>query len=476
MKRIISILFLLLPVCMASAQDGYRTAYFMDTYLYAHTMNPAFCPDRNYLGIATGRIGVQTQTNLGASTFFFPDGKGGMDGFYSDRVPAGDFLGKLRERNPENLDVNVDLINFGFRARNGWYHTFSTSLRVRENGTIPYDLFRFLKEGSTNGTDYDLSGLNVKARAYGQVAYGISLPLNDRLRVGGKVKALVGLASADMQFDRFDVNLAADRWTVTTDGRLTASNLPAAETGGSVPANEIFDFDNFDIKDLRPSGFGAAVDLGASWKVLPWLNLSASLLDLGLMHWKNDTRMTTGGEWIYTGFEEIDPTGENDFEQQIGEKLDALNALVEFTPDAGKSPLKVLPATLHFGAEANPTYWFSAGILATLRMEGIHSWKEIRGVLNVEPTHFFGFALSGAYGTFGPKLGSALNLRLPLLAIFIGTELSSPYFISSAPEGTLPLSRVLSGEESLFPRDNLNLGLTVGLNMVFGKKQLYQQQ
>ena len=110
--------FLLLSICClallpARAQDAFRAAYFMDTYLYGHTMNPALCANRSYAALATGNIGLGLQSNVGASTFFYPTSRGTVS-FLSDQVPAETFLNKLHKNNTENGALRLDILNFGF--------------------------------------------------------------------------------------------------------------------------------------------------------------------------------------------------------------------------------------------------------------------------------------------------------------------------------------------------------------------------
>ena len=465
--------FLLLSLCSLAmlplrAQDAFRGAYFMDTYLYGHTMNPAFCANRSYASLGVGNIGLGVQSNLGASTFFYPTNRGTVS-FLSDQVPAETFLKKLNKNNTENGSVRLDLLNFGFWTPRNQFHSFNFSINVIEDVSAPKDLFRFLKSGSSDGADYSLAGLGVRSRVYGQLAYGISFPVTNHLRVGGKVKALVGLAYADMSFSRFDVTLTGQRWSVSTQGQLLASNLPATQRTGSVRPSEILDLDNFEVTELRPSGFGAAVDLGVSWDVLPWLQLSASVTDLGLIGWTMD-RLQTRGTWEYTGFQNISFTEDNNFQEKLDAKMQELDNLLMFTSNGKLSNGDLLPATFYAGAKFRPNDWFSAGLLGTCRVHGKYSWSEMRAALNLEPCHWFGLSGSAAYGTLGPKFSTLMNLRLPAIAFFAGAELSSPYFISTDPQGRISIRDIIDGEMAVMPRDQLNLSLVVGLNLVFGKK------
>jgi hypothetical protein len=468
MKRTFLILAgLLTAVLGASAQNAFRGGYFMDGYLNAHKMNPALCPNQSYFGIGVGNIDAQTQSNLGISTLFTPDGRGGLDSFLSENVSAQEFLGKLKKYNTENINAEVDIFNLGFWNSKDQFHNLSISVNVIESGAVPYDVFRFLKTGTADGSTYSLAGLGLRARAYGQIAYGISFPVGETIRIGGKVKGLVGLAYADMRFDRFDVTLNSDRWSVASEGRLLTSNLPVSHSSQPVSVGEIFEFDELNWRSLRPSGFGAAIDLGSTWDILPWLQLSASVTDLGFLGWKMD-KAVTDGSWEYTGLDEIHFGENDDFDTQMSNKMRQLKELTRFRYGSSGSALDFLPATFYVGAKAHPNDWFSAGLLGTFRSERAYSWAELRAALNLEPADWFGISFSGAYGSFGPKLCSALNLRIPnFLAFFFGAEMSSPYFVSTEPRANHTIRDYINGDVVALPRDNCNINLVFGLNWAF---------
>ena len=466
-KTVLIFAGLILALSGAEAQDAFRGAYFMDTYLYGHTMNPALTANRSYASVGLGRIDLQNQMNLGATTFLYPTSNG-LVSFLSDQVTSEEFLSKINRHNVQNTNVQLDLLNFGFWTRSKQFHSFSLNIRVAENISVPYDIFRFLKDGSTDGTDYDLSGMGLRLRSYAEAAYGISFPVTDEIRIGGKVKALVGLAYGDARFDRLDVTLSGERWSVASEGRLLSSNLPVTKDNQPVRIEELLDLDGFEPASLRPTGFGAGIDLGATWDVLPWLQLSASMTDLGFLRWNMD-QSTAKGNWEYTGFENISFEGENDFDAQLEAKMDELRNLIEFRRTGSATGMDILPFTFYAGAKMKPCDWFSAGLLGTMRSEGSFSWSELRGAINLEPCHWFGWSGSAAYGSFGPKYASVLNLRLGPFALTFGGEITSPFFVSSDPRATHTWEDYVNGDVVAIPRDNLNVNLMVGLNLVFGK-------
>ena len=129
---------------------------------------------------------------------------------------------------------------------------------------LPYDLFSFMK---TIGEQqhYDISNLGVRARTYMEWSLGHTQRVSDRLSVGGKVKILLGLASADVRINSLSADMNAEKWSIKAQGdaRVSAGNylkLPTnAETGVTdAPAAGInYDAVDFDFENtFRNSGIG----------------------------------------------------------------------------------------------------------------------------------------------------------------------------------------------------------------------------
>ena len=470
MKKISSIIFcLLMAAASAQAQNTFQGGYFMDGYLYAHKMNPALTANRGYLGIGAGRVGIQTLSNLGYSTLYYPTGNGKVESFLSDNISSQDFLKKIRKNNTLMADLQVDVLNLGFWTKDDRFHSISISAHVSDGIAAPYDVFRFLKDGAAGGSGFNLSSLGSNARVYAEVAYGMSAPVTERLRVGAKVKALVGMAYAKTNFNRFDIDLNGQKWQVSTDGTFLQCNIPMGPDSQTIGLMDavIIDPDNMTDDNLKPSGFGAALDLGATWDLFPWLQLSASVTDLGFIRWGKGQTMSASGNWAYEGFDNISIGGDNDLGDQMEQKLSELDNLIKFHKTGSGSFNDVLPATFYAGAKFTPVDWFSAGVLGTVRSDGPFSWGELRGAVNLEPSHWIGFSASAATGTLGPKYSALLNLRLLVFSLFAGVELSSPYLVSQEPSSKFPI-RNPDEVFVVLPRDNMNMDLTVGFNIVFG--------
>lgn len=463
------IICLALAAAGAQAQNTFQGGYFMDGYLYAHKMNPALTADRGYLGIGIGRFGVQTMSNVGYSTLYYPAGNGKVESFLSDNVSSQDFLRKLNKNNVAVADLQMDVFNLGFWTKNDRFHTVSISAHINDGIAAPKELFRFLKDGAADGSEFNFSSLGSKTRAYAEAAYGVSVPLTESMRVGAKFKALVGFTYARTNFNRFDVSLRGDRWQISTDGTLAQCNFPQEQSGQDIGISDavIINPDNVTSDNLKPCGFGAAIDLGATWDIFPWLQLSASVTDLGFIRWGKGQNMAARGNWTYEGFDNISMSGDDDLGNKLEQKISELDNLLKFNKTGDSALNDILPATFYAGAKFSPLWWLSAGVLGTVRTDGPYSWGELRGAVNLEPASWIGLSASAATGTLGPKYSAMLNLRLLVLSLFVGAEMSSLYLVSEDPGQRISF-KDLDNFPVMFPRDNLNVDLTFGVNIVFG--------
>lgn len=80
-------------------------------------MNPAFSPERNYIAVpGIGNINVGAQSNVGLNTFIYPYGNDKLTTFMNSSISNDDFLGKLKDNNRINVNLNMTLLSAGFRA------------------------------------------------------------------------------------------------------------------------------------------------------------------------------------------------------------------------------------------------------------------------------------------------------------------------------------------------------------------------
>ena len=293
-----------------------------------------------------------------------------------------------------------------------------------------------------------------------ELAYGYSRTIGENISVGARVKMLMGLARADVAMDNLDLKLAGDEWAVNAKGTASVSAPVriATDASGQIDLNGLDVYSGSELFSyLKKPSMGVAVDLGVSADIFEYLTVSASILDLGVISWKDVLKASTPQtSWSFNGFEDLDLSG-SDLDEEFGSIKDEFKDLVNFKKDGQLSKASSpVSATAHLGIEGRMPFYerLSVGLLGTHRFAGAYSWTEGRLSVNWSPLRFF--ALSGSYAisNFGGSLGAAMNIHLPGLTLFAGVDSFKP---------------LLNVTPQFIPIDQLNTNVTLGLNIAFGK-------
>lgn len=377
-------------ICLgtAASAQSLHSGYFLEGYTYRHLMNPAFAPERNYVAIpGLGNINVGAQSNVGVNTFLYPYGNDKLTTFMNGNISSSEFLGKLKDNNRINVDLNMTLLSAGFRAWGG-FNTIDINMRSTTSLNLPRGLFEFMKLGmNSSNSVYEMDDLGISSNNYAEIALGHSRQINDKLNVGGKLKFLLGLGNVDVKMNDMKVQMAEDKWMVQANGEMNASvkglTMPTkGESGKEVNSpseKDLIDWENIDLDNPGLTGFGMAVDLGATYKLREDLTLSAAILDLGFISWNNTIKAATSNKpWEFDGFKNIamgsdDADGDKPLEDQLEDLgKDVENYASFHRSETGSSSTKALGATLNIGADYTfPLYdKLHFGFLSSTRING----------------------------------------------------------------------------------------------------------
>lgn len=255
------------------------------------------------------------------------------------------------------------------------------------------------------------------AESYLEAGFNYSMPLlDDRLYIGFRGKLLVGLARMQMDYDRFDVTLQNDRWAVATHGTIdiTADGTKANPD----PESGLFGLGDLETSPKGPSGYGLAVDLGATYDILPQLQASLAVTDLGFISW-SDRKSVTGVSSRETEFTGVDVpdngTPAPDFDLE----------LLRFTPVESSAPTRMLRASVNAALEYK--LWkrrIGIGLLYTLRFLNYSTVHNITASVNIQPTRWLTF--TGSYSALDNRSGAVglgLSIHPRWLHFFIATDL-----------------------------------------------------
>ena len=500
-SKLIGVFFIML-VCTLSANAQFlRTSYFMEGTHYRQQMNTALTPTKGYfnlpvIGAVNATVG---STSLGYQDIIdiIDDG----DDFYT----KPDFMNRLKDNNKLNVNFSTEILSAGwYKGKNFW--SFNIGLRTDIGANLTKNMFTFLNEMETveenwRNSNYDISGQQLNINAYTEIGLGLSRQINSRLTVGARVKALLGIGNMELKLNRvaMSANLPSDQqinqwssesyWNSMTPSQAAqaaqelkdkfnnyhANLTVGAELKSSFKGLElqeeegkdyVTDFD-FDSGKLGIAGYGFGIDLGASYKILDNLTVSASVLDLGFISWsKSSTKIASANPdpidikgSTYANM--VDPNNPNTVMNAVnqlqndaqgymdrvtnGDVLDYDMLQLEVS-DAKESRKSRLASTLVLGAE----YGFfnnklAVGVLSTTRFVQPDALTELTFSANYRPKSWFNVALS--YSAI-QSAGKSFGLGLKLGPLFVGTDYMFLGKNSNSVNGFVGVSIPLGGRKA----------------------------
>ena len=500
-SKLIGVFFIML-VCTLSANAQFlRTSYFMEGTHYRQQLNPALTPTKGYfnlpvIGAVNATVG---STSLGYQDIIdiIDDG----DDFYT----KPDFMNRLKDNNKLNVNFSTEILSSGwYKGKNFW--SFNIGLRTDIGANLTKNMFTFLNEMETveenwRNSNYDISGQQLNINAYTEIGLGLSRQINSRLTVGARVKALLGIGNMELKLNRvaMSANLPSDQqinqwssesyWNSMTPSQAAqaaqelkdkfnnyhANLTVGAELKSSFKGLElqeeegkdyVTDFD-FDSGKLGIAGYGFGIDLGASYKILDNLTVSASVLDLGFISWsKSSTKIASANPdpidikgSTYANM--VDPNNPNTVMNAVnqlqndaqgymdrvtnGDVLDYDMLQLEVS-DAKESRKSRLASILVLGAE----YGFfnnklAVGVLSTTRFVQPDALTELTFSANYRPKSWFNVALS--YSAI-QSAGKSFGLGLKLGPLFVGTDYMFLGKNSNSVNGFVGVSIPLGGRKA----------------------------
>lgn len=408
----------LLLVSAAGHAQFLRTSYFMDGSSRLQ-LNPAWLPSRGYVNVpALGMLNASAYTNsLGTQDV--------IDIFDAGDELWGDpsFNSKLKDMNKASVSVATDLISFGFYRGKGFW-SFNVGVRTDVEGRFPKGLFDFLRdmpegEADWNNRHFAFGGQGLALNAYAEVGVGYARALNDRLTVGGKFNFLLGAGNLKMRIDNVDIST---RNLYEADGSAALAVDAYAEAnmkGLEVLNNDYGYVDDVEYNSFGIGGYGAGIDLGATYRLLDNLTLSAAVLDLGFIKWSKGSSIVAESHT-----DETYSAGEGnvqDFYDRVsgGDVIDFDLFGLEESGEK-KARTTTLPATLVLGAEyAFLNGKLSAGLLSTTRWGQLNTLSELTLIGTYRPLRLVNVSLS--YSML-QSAGKSFGLGLKLGPLMLGTD------------------------------------------------------
>lgn len=427
MKKLLHTLFFLLAAAAAAAQNP--SSYFMEGSTFRSQWNPAFAPLRGYVNIPVlGGIEVGTDGNVSLDRILYP-ANDQLAWIFNDKVPASVALDGLKAKNSLAATTRVNVIGFGAFARDHrTFWSFDLNVRVDADTRMPYELFDFLKTGN----DTQIRNIGIAADAYLEAAFTYSFPITDRIYLGVRGKFLTGFAHALVNLDRFDASLGADKWTAQAHGTMEVAGLDVGSKilEDGTPAYDLGDMD----PKVKPVGYGFGIDVGVTYDVLPELQLSAAVNDLGAMFWsKGDMQAGRVDQPVeFTGVQ-IDDNGVRN------PRLDLDDLEFKIADPAGRNTM--LCTSFNVGAEYE--VWRHKIGLGLFYHGKVYEYKtrhNLTASVNFHPAQWV--CLTGSY-SFVDNHAGAVGLAVNLCPSWINFYLATDVLTSKKTKQWLPVKQSL---------------------------------
>ena len=469
MKKIHLILLLcLLPLLVCG--QSLKTSYFSEYSSFRNRLNPAFMPRSNYVGFAAlDNLGVGITSNIGLSTLLYPSADGKLMTFMHPDVSAQQFLKALPKNPFLDVDVDTDILHFGFYSSATNYWTFSLGVKVDLEANLPSELFRFLKLGAdANPQVYHIDKFNVTQNAYAELAVGYTHnfeSLVPGLRFGAKAKFLASADRLDVRINSIDLTMSSDQWIAKTDAHANVM-VKGFDVTADVENGENANFDLNPIGGYGPAGYGAAFDFGLEYRLklgsfFDSIRFSAAVTDLGFIAYNKSAiqQFKSSGEFTYNGFQDIDPSQEMDFNTQLEEIQNNIMKLANLHEvETKKSLVERLKPQVFIGVEL-PFLWnqMSFGVLYNTKFGYSTNRNELTLALSARPGKTFNFTASYSMLNNAKSMGFLIETT-PRggINLFLGCDY---IFFNVMPQYYIPV-------------DAINFNLRMGFNIAFGNKHV----
>ncbi len=444
--HILSVGLTLLAGAALAQTEG--TLYFMNSLPQVVEANPAIMPRYK---TSIGLPGISSFGGVYANNGF------AMDQFITkvdgiSKIDLSQWTKNLAEKNYVNLAAYADVFRVGLRVSPKWYVMVSSTVKQYNSTMFPKGLAALLVDGTASMVgSYSNTSPQQEMLAYLQTSLGAAYQVNDKLTVGGRLKFINGLANMTTESSSLIVEVDNNyQITVTGDVRVNTSGISTTNTGGG-----------YNLADNLGNNFGWGVDLGASYKFMDKLTVSASINDLGAISWKNNTRQYSldpaKAKYTFSGFDVNQLL--NDNADYLHQQIDSLSKKFEMTESSTGSYTTSLPTkfylsgryeliknlsvgALFFGESFRDR--FAAGMTAAVNKD-VGKWLSASFTYTVS---------NRSYNNIG--LGLSFNLS-PVQIYVVGDNLLMA-----------PVSLVAGQNLNDYVNNSQLITLRAGLNLVFG--------
>ncbi len=339
---------------------------------------------------------------------------------------------------------------------------FAVSLTEREFTSLFFsknivNLIQFGNYAYVGQTYYSGNG-GGGAQHYREFAFNYSRDIDKKLTIGGAAKILFGMAAVQTNGMNFKITSPdnGESLDVTTTGRVNISAPVRFNYNAFGEITSVNSLPNYSAKDYLTNfrNPGIAVDLGFAYRINKKTEISASIIDLGVIGWKsNVTRFTEQGHYLYRGINLNDSRENPPVIPQFTAVIDSLSNVIsrEFRPAHSEANFAtLLPAKIYFGIDHQLNDIVNISGLTRIRITNNRIHTSLTGSANA--LLWERLSLSASYSIMEStydNLGLGIGIRAGIFQIYTAADnLFSPFYPSKAR----------------------NMNLRIGINFIFDGK------
>ena len=444
-----------------------NTLYFMKGIPQTKDVNPA------RPGIAGGfyfSMPLLSKIDLSANT---------NNWSYNDLIHRGTYIGLGNTINNtfqtsdslvidlDNFRESIDNKNFVFESAaltvlEGGYkkgvNFYSVSITEREFGELFFNksLIDLIKLGNYHyvGQTFYSGNFGLNTQHYREFTFNYSRDVNKILTVGAAAKILFGMGAVHTNGMNFKIASPAigDYLDVSVSGKVNISapidfNYNSQGLISSVNSLPIYTTNDY-LTNLKNPGI--AFDFGMAYRISKKTELSASIIDLGVIGWKsNVTQLNENGNFLYKGINLNDPQQPKPYQLSAiaNELKDSIYNV--FRPDTtGTSFATLLTTKVYFGIDHQINSIVSVSGLGRVRILNNRIHTSLTAAANVFLLE--ALSISASYSlmesTFD-NVGLGIGFKIKAFQLYAASDnLFSPFH----------------------PAKARNMNLRFGINFIFG--------
>lgn len=316
-----------LPLWGQSELSLYRLS---ESLPQANMLNPAFFPHHKVvigLPVVSGIYLNANNDGIAFNDVFIRDAS---ENLVLDTLNLPD---KFRKSHRLRFNDQIQLFYFGLRGKKS-YFTFGVHQVSEARFSFPGLLASWAIRGPGDprnaGNTFDFSDFYSRAMLYNQISVSYGREVIPDLRVGLRVKYLLGVAAGQTSQIGGSLHVGIDSVSIRTQDLVS-------QTAGV----DFFDQNNLTTRDyieyfLNPGNSGIAIDLGGQYQVTDRLSVSAAINDLGSITWKNyvNTYQIDAINYTFRGFDLLDYFN-NSNQSSLNQEADSLENLFNAGEIAG---------------------------------------------------------------------------------------------------------------------------------------------